>query len=471
MRPLILAVALAAAPLYGSAIAADGMLDPSFVTDAEYPGYGFYVNPNGTPDQTLDSVGAIVKRPDGKIWVVGRMKAPGAYRLSLYLTQPDGYPDVNFGDLGLRTVVSPCTDLLSVADATLDAQGRLLVAINSCPDFTVYRFLPNGDLDISLAGSGKLTVPFDQGGSNKDLTNHVMSMPNGDIVIAGRVATATSGILGIARYTEAGLPVPGFGNAGKVQVSFEWQVAEVPGVNGLHMTSDGRIVVTGSISETSQGVSDKQQFVVRLLSNGAMDPSYGNVSAGISKINLRIPLGVAQSPRTNASIMENDGSVIQVGEVLSNNANSAGDIFLLRWRPDGLPDTTIGPSGTRQYALDFAGANPSDPSLNWESANNIVRQDNGQYVIVASSRIGDFPATAAMRLKSNFNLDTSFGNGGKIQHLVELDVNGQHGQVGSALLLAPGRIVFGGAVNTGFNGRMQMMMGMQHDEIFANTFD
>ena len=470
MRPLIFAAALTLAQLAGSAVAADGMLDPSFATDAEYPGYGFYVNPNGSPSNTLDYLGAIARRPDGKIWVVGRMKSPGAYRLSLYRVQADGYPDVAFGDLGLRTVVAPCTDF-SVADAAMDAQGRLLVAINSCADFTVYRFLDNGDLDTSLAGGGALTVPFDQGGTNKDLSNHVMSMPNGDIVIAGRVATATSGILGIARYTEAGLPVQGFGTAGKVQVSFEWSLPESPGVNGLHMTTDGRIVVTGFIAETSQASSDKKQFVVRVLGNGAMDPSFGNVSAGLSKVNLKNVLGVVQSPDSNASMIENDGSIVQVGTVVSNNFNSANDILLLRWRPDGQLDTSIGPSGARQYALDFAGANPADAHFNWESANNIVRQDNGRYVIVAESYVGSYPATALFRLKPDFNLDTSFGTDGKVQYVAQISVTNQHGQIGSAVLLEPGRIVFGGSVFTGTNGRMQMMMGMQHDEIFANTFD
>lgn len=470
MRSLILASIVAAATLSGSAFANDGLLDPTFATDAEYPGYGFYVNPNGTPSNTLDYVGAIARRPDGKIWVVGRMKAPGAYRLSLYRVEPGGYPDVAFGDLGLRTVVGPCTEF-SVADAVMDAQGRLLVAVDRCTDFTVYRFLENGDLDTSLAGSGVLTIPFNQGGTNKDLSQHIVSMPNGDIVIAGTVATATSINLGIARYTEAGLPVPGFGNAGKVQVSFEWQVPEVGGINGLHVTSDGRIVATGVISETSQVVSDKKQFVVRLLGSGSLDPSFGNISAGVSKINLKNVLGVLESPRTYGSMIENDGSVIQVGSIRSNNVNSANDVLLLRWRPDGQLDTSIGPSGTRQYALDFAGANPADSQYNWESGDAIVRQDNGSYVILVASNMGEFPATAVMRLKSNFNLDTQFGNGGKVQYLVQISNNGQHGQVGGSLLLEPGRIVTGGAVNTGTNGRMQYMMGLQHDEIFADTFD
>ncbi len=167
MRQFLLAAALIGATLAGTAGAADGALDDTFGTDAEFPGYGFYVNPNGTPNFSLDYVGAIVKRPDGKIWVVGRMKAPGAYRLSLTRTDANGYPDMEFGDSGLRTVVAPCPDF-NVSDATLDAQGRLVVAVNDCADFTVYRFLPNGDLDLTLAGSGVLSVPFNQGGGDED---------------------------------------------------------------------------------------------------------------------------------------------------------------------------------------------------------------------------------------------------------------------------------------------------------------
>lgn len=59
----------------------------------------------------------------------------------------------------------------------------------------------------------------------------------------------------------------------------------------------------------------------------------------------------------------------------------------------------------------------------------------------------------------------------KIQHVLQISNNGQHGQVGGPMLLQVGRIAIGGAVYTGTNGRMQIMMGLQHDGIFANTFD
>ncbi|HJU39421.1 MAG TPA: hypothetical protein VJ724_07585 [Tahibacter sp.] len=467
MRQLILAAALAFA---GPALATDGALDDTFGTDAQFPGYGFYVNPNGAPNNSLDTPGAVVPAQDGKLWLVGRMKSPGAYRLSLYRVQANGYPDVDFGDLGLRTVVGPCTDF-SVGDATRDAQDRLLVAINNCADFIVYRFLPNGDLDANFAAGGVLTVPFDQGGDNQDLSQKIATTPDGDIVVAGTVTTAATTRLGIARYTSAGLPKPGFGANGKVQLTFEWSVPEIFGVNGLHVAADGRIVVAGAITESAQAVSDKKQFVVRLLAGGGMDPSFGNVSPGLSKINLKAPLGVTQSPWTYASLLEPDGSVIQVGKVQSNQVGSDGDVFLLRWRPDGQLDTGIGPNGVRQYALDFAGPNPADPADNWEAARTIARQSNGDYVIAASCYAGEFPAVGVLRLKRDFSVDTRFGNGGKIRHLVEIGTNGDHGLHADRIALQPGRIVLAGSATTGFNGRVQTMVGLQHDSLFADTFD
>ena len=469
MRRLILTVLLGLFGHLGIATAADGELDPTFLTDAEYPGYGFYGNPNGQPN-AKDSIGAIVERADKKLWAVGRMSAPGAYRLSLYLVHPDGSPDVGFGNFGLRTVVQPCP-LFAVADAKLDAQGRLLVAIDQCTDFMVYRFLPNGDLDANFATGGVLTVAFNKGGSNKDQTQNLIIAPNGDVIVAGTVATATSRSLGIARYTQSGQPAPGFGSSGKVVLGFEWQLPEGRGVNGLHQMADGRILVTGQIEEMPQGGTENQQYVVRLLADGALDPSYGNSSLGISKVNHKLVLGVSSSPDTSASLMLGDGSIVQVGSIKPINANSYRDIFLMRWLPDGQLDTSIGLNGTRQYALDFAGPN-APPLLNWESARNISRQDNGDYVILAYSKDtnNDF-AVAAMRLKSNFSMDTSFGTGGKIQHNVQIVNDGGRDLSGNAMILQKGRILFGGGVNAGASGDMQVMMGMQHDEIFAHTFD
>ena len=320
-----------------------------------------------------------------------------------------------------------------------------------------------------------LSVDFNQGGSNNDSSKKLAIAMNGDILIAGTVATATSGVLGVARFTDMGQPAPGFGVAGKLQVPFEWAVRDISGVNGLHLMDDGRIVIAGMISQSSQADSDDKQYVVRMLANGLLDPSFGNSASGISTTNLKPVLGIAKSPDTYASIMERDGSVIQVGRIVSNNPISNVDVLLLRWRADGQPDTNVGPGGTRTYALDFAGPNPVDPVFNNEFAHAIARQDNGDYVIAGSSLMASAGDVAGgvmlMRLKSNFNLDTSFGDNGRVQHLLEISTVGQHGLYGRTLLLQKNRILVGGSVADLPLSHMQMVMGVQHDEIFAHTFD
>ena len=369
----LLFAAVAALP----ARAADGDLSPGFGTDAEFPGFGFYINPNGSVNFTLDTADALLPRPDGKLWLVGRMRGPSnVYRISLYRIGANGYPDTDFGDLGLRSFVGPCSDF-HVGDAVLDSQGRILVAIEDCADFRVYRFLDNGDLDFSLAGSGVVAIPFDLGASNEDHAQKILVTADDGFLVAG-VADASGGDhLALAHYAADGTPAAAFGVGGKLDIDFEWQVAQIRGVGGLHRMDDGRIVVTGQISESDQGDADRKQFVVRLLDSGAFDPSFGNVSPGVSMVNLKSPLGLTESPRVEGSLLERDGTVTQIGSLRSGNAVSASDILLLRWRPDGQLDTGIGAHGTRTYALDFAGANPPLPYSNSDTGSAIVRQGDG----------------------------------------------------------------------------------------------
>lgn len=472
MRTFILSLATAVATLAAApALATDGDILPGFGTDAEFPGFGFYVNPNGTPNFTLDSANALLPRPDGTLWLVGRMRGPSSiYRISLYRLGANGYPDSGFGDLGLRTIVGPCSNF-RVGDAALDSQGRILVATEDCTDFQVYRFLDNGDLDFSFGGSGVVTIPFDLGASNDDHAQKIVVTEGDGFVVAG-VADADGGDhLALARYTVDGEPVQGFGTNGKLDIGFEWQVPQIRGVSGLHRMRDGRIVIAGQISQTDQAVSDKKQYVVRLLANGAFDPSFGNVSPGLSKISLKSPLGLAQSPWVMHSLLEPGGSLIQVGALLSNDPASGTNMFLLRWRADGQPDSTIGAHGVREYALDFAGDNPPESYSNADSANAIVRQGDGKYVILGSSYIGTSYATTVLRLRRDFSIDPSFGDGGAVQHLVEIATTGDHALIAGTALVQPGRILAAGVAFTGINGRIQTAFSMENDLLFADGFE
>jgi uncharacterized delta-60 repeat protein len=469
MRNVFTAGLVAASLLsVGPVSAFDGELDPRFITDAEYPGYGFYVSPF---DQlgANDSLGGVVPTLDEKLWLVGKVRVPGSVRISVTRAERDGTVDVGFADQGLRTFVRPCEGTFTISDVVSDGAGGAFFAIAGCPDFMVYRLTAAGDLDPGFAGSGVLTVPFDKGGTHIDTAMELALTPTGGIVVAGVVATATLPQLGVANFSAAGLPVPGFGTDGKVTVPFEWAVPESGGVNGVHATADGRILAAGSISD---GALNRKQFVVRLLPSGIPDPSYGNSSPGIAKVDLRVPLGLSESPISRASWMDTDGSVIQVGSLKSSFQNSGDDVFLLRWRPDGLQDTDIGAHGARQYSLDFAGLFPGNPDNNSDSARAITRQSDGRIVIASRSKSSDgFAGLGVLRLDPDFNVDQGFGNGGKVRHMLYLAQNGLHGMAPVSIIMNAGRILAAADVNTELSTTMQTLVGLQNDLLFADAFE
>lgn len=474
MRTHYLALALAASGFAFDAAAIDGELDGSFVVDVNFPGYGFYFNPFSQVQQS--TVGALAKAPDGALWVIGTMDgAPGGRRMSVYRIGPNGFPDESFGGedlVGLRTYVKPCNGTFGIADATVDHDNRLLVAVGGCGDFITYRFKANGDLDEGFAGNGILTVAFDKGGNNVDSIHRIAVAADNAVVMVGAVATATTRQLGFAHYDETGQPVEGIGAAGKRVIPLEWSLDEGSGVSGVRVLSDGRIVAAGELRQVDQVMTERQNYAVRIQPDGTMDGGFGNSAPGVSKLNYRTALSLAQAPTVAASWIGADGSVIHVGAMMSKQIVSDSDVFFARWRPDGLPDLSVGPSGTRSYALDFAGPAPMMASNNADRGVDIVPQGDGKFLIAANSRAGDgFPGASFVRLNADLTLDATFGIGGKARYIATVSSSSQHSTTARRLAVHGGRIV--AVANVGRNGTTfyQSVIALKNDLLFADRFD
>lgn len=465
MRKPILTAALALAAVFPGPIrAADGQLDASFGTDAEFPGYGFYINPFG--NTFFDDVVAVAPAPDGRLYLFGNIgHDQDSRRAAIYRLDADGYFDFDYAPFGLRTLIPPCQGG-TLTDATVDSQGRPWLAFTGCGDFEIYRLTATGDMDTSLLGSGRLTVNFDLGNGNDDRPRRIALTPQGGIVIAGAVQSPTGFRLGIAHYTGEGGSAPGFGNAGRVDFDFEWSVTRIAGV---HPMRDGRIVVAG---DTQINPLQVTQFAVRVQPSGAPDASFGNSLPGVSEVDYRdLTDYLNGAPVTRRSVLEPDGSIIQVGTWSNTpNPNHKWDMFLMRWRPDGELDTGIGAFGYRLYGLNLGG-NPEAGSYNHDGFEAIARQGDGKYVLAGYSYGTDNRKRITLtRLKRNFQLDTSFGQAGHFHDLVPVASNDIHGMHASEVLLRPGRIVTGLEINTG-QGMVMSLMGTQNDLLFADTFD
>jgi len=467
MRTALLFTALATAfATCTPASAADGALDPTFGTDAEFPGFGFYLNPYGS---TFNAhLEALRRAPNGQLYLIGSMMdEQNAWRTTIQRLDADGYPDYTFGDTGLRSYPLPCVGA-NASDAQIDAQGRIWVGFSGCADFTIYRFTPSGDVDTSLLGTGVLTVAFDLGDDDADDARQLAIDAQGGVVVAGFAAATPARRLAIAHYTADGAPVAGFGVDGKVD--FDAQNL-LNAVQGLHLMRDGRIVVTGRYAPN---LLEGRQTVFRLQPNGAVDAGFGNFAPGIAHADIGTASGDLQKRvLSEGSLLEPDGSILQVGTGIHyGGAHSSYDIVLVKWRPDGQLDTSIGPLGARAYSLDFGGAAPANDIDNFDRAYALARQGDGKIVILGESRApGSLTGATLVRVTPSLDLDPSFGDGGKARYLAPVATDDLDCMYAVNPLIQPGRIIAGVQACIGNVTLAQATMGVENDLLFADGLD
>ena len=107
---------------------------------------------------------AALQQPDGKIVVVGQIgvlpDATGAVGLVRYL--PNGALDAAFGQGGVALAefdnfISTGNSLAFMPDGRIVVAGEVLSSDGSFDRFAIARFNPNGTLDTSFGGDGKVS--------------------------------------------------------------------------------------------------------------------------------------------------------------------------------------------------------------------------------------------------------------------------------------------------------------------------
>ena len=197
----------------------------------------------------------------------GAGQAPG-FETTL-VNVPKGELDPAFGSGGWgMTNFSGGND--SASGVAIQSNGDIVVvgttsnpASTQGTNFAVARYLPNGTLDTSFAGTGKVSTDFF--GAN-DSASGVAIQPNGNIVVVGTATNGTVTEFALARYLPNGTLDPSFGDNGKVANSF-LGASDVGA--GLAIQSNGQIVVVGNDGGGGHCV------LARYNSNGSLDTSFG----------------------------------------------------------------------------------------------------------------------------------------------------------------------------------------------------
>jgi uncharacterized delta-60 repeat protein len=207
----------------------------------------------------------IAIQSDGKIVVAGtsyrQPPEDNTRDFTLVRYTSDGTLDASFGTDGV--VISSLTSDFDLAQAlALQNDGKILVtgyafsrANSTRTAAIIARYMPNGTLDASFGGGGKLILPA--WGSPSDVT----VQKSGEIVVAG---TSESNTLQVSRFTADGVVDLSFGGTGSVADS-----ATSTGDSGA-IQSDGRIVVVGS-QPLSEEPSRSGFAIRRFFANGTLD--------------------------------------------------------------------------------------------------------------------------------------------------------------------------------------------------------
>jgi uncharacterized delta-60 repeat protein len=168
-----------------------------------------------------------------------------------------------------------------------------------------------------------------------------------------------------------------------------------PEASTVLVQPDGQIIVYGTYGEQ---VEDFDQFLIRLRTDGSVDPSFGQ--QGVVKNDFG---GVDIAKQ---ALLQPDGKILTL--CFSETPSYVSRYVISRYNPDGSPDASFGKKG--QVLLELASSgNPVGFALlpNGELlvAGDITRNQPG----------GDFKyAFTLNRFKPDGTLDTAYGNKGRV---------------------------------------------------------
>jgi uncharacterized delta-60 repeat protein len=336
-----------------------GALDGSFSRDGR-----LRIDPLGTGESALQSCRYL---GDGRLLGVGWIGSGDAARMLVARFTSRGRPDATFSGDGFVTLRFPSAPAAYGYGLAVQSNGRIVVvgetyddsASPSTGDFAIARLLPNGRLDDTFSGDGRVTVPF---GTWSDGAWKVAIDAGGRIVVAGWARDTVDG-----DYESAVAVLrPGGGLAGGFADAGRWVEDLRPGenenLNGLDIRHDDRIVIGTWFPESSG------HAIVQLLPDGGYDGSFGGGDGKVEDV----------TPDTSLRDLEvSERRIVFAGEW------TTGAVRFVRLRPRGNLDGTFGDAGVA--TLDLVDARIDD----------LTHDRDGR--IVASGQYGNEPLLLRLR--------------------------------------------------------------------------
>jgi uncharacterized delta-60 repeat protein len=364
-RALLLLAALAAASVFAAALpAARGDLDPAF-------GSGGKVT---TDFGGNESAWGLAVQPDGKAVVAGTRFDPGPsddFVLARYTAS--GALDPAFdGDGKVTTDFGGRSD--GAGDVALQADGKIVAVGSGFPavvrplDFALARYNRDGTLDSTFGDGGRVLTTFEP--NSIDGANALVIQPDGKIVVAGRTRSGPTSEFAVARYLPNGSLDPSFDGDGRVVTpipagivfglavqrdgklvaagwsnpgGFDIALARYNPDGSLDASFDGDGVVVASSFRPASTYASKVLVqpdgkiltggagLARFNPDGTVDRSFGDGGRAATDLGLLTP------------VLQRDGRILAAGSGSSTGEYS--DFVVARLTPAGRVDSTFGRGG------------------------------------------------------------------------------------------------------------------------------
>ncbi|MEZ5425230.1 MAG: FG-GAP-like repeat-containing protein [Pyrinomonadaceae bacterium] len=349
-------------------------------------------NPDGSLDQSFgnnglvvtdfaglgDSVSDMVIRGDGKIIVVGSTQiAGGGSEFAIARYNPDGSPDISFGNNGLLT--TSFNDGFSTGAAnsvTLFGTERMVVAgsatgVDGTEDVAFARYDNFGNLDTSFGTDGRVLIPDQFPGSSAERITKVETYPQTNALVKTIMAfgETTSG------PTPQDFLLMRLNDDGSLDTSFDTDGIFTLDIEDFDFAGDmalyqrgpsagsPQIIITGGVAN-EEGTS-RLFFTARFFTDGSFDSTFSN--DGMDTIDF----GESNNQAFSVFVQPGDG-ILVAG--LTDDGGSGSDFAIARYTNIGTLDPTFGTGGlvtTDLEIMDVANAIALTPDGNIIAAGEV----------------------------------------------------------------------------------------------------
>jgi uncharacterized delta-60 repeat protein len=348
---------------------------------------------------------ALAIAPDGRLMGAGATTTSPA-RFAVARFAPSGALEPTFGTGGTATAGVGVGDAVATALAIQPDRRTLATGYaygvgddpTSNARVVLVRFDSEGRLDSAFGSDGMVTtaiLPRASGMGESIVVGRLELLPDGKALVGGSAVSASGArSTFLIRYHPDGALDATFGDGGIVRIA-PASPAHLDVTFGPLLLADGRMLLFGRLA---QSPDPTRPAVVRFLSDGRVDASFGNAGAS------ELPFAVT--------------GALQLADkrlLITGAQSGPPSLRLARLTPDGTLDGSFGNGG--MVVTPFGECRPPvsaqfDPCPTARTA--VALQPDGQIVQTGAGIDNGDNVTAIARFHPDGSLDTTFGEGGRV---------------------------------------------------------